>query len=68
MKRAFSTWYKARNELFHDKKRTVLSEDQQRKNLMDECQIAAAVNVLILKLIGYSGLMRASTLWGDYRQ
>jgi len=68
MKLAFSTWYKARNELFHDKQRTMLSEDQQRKNSMDECQIAAAVNVLILKLIGYSGLMRPSTLWGDYRQ
>ena len=68
MNRAFLTWHKARNGLFHDKQRTMLSEDQQRKNLMDECQIAAAVNVLILKLIGYSGLMRPSTLWGDYRQ
>lgn len=67
MKRAFSTWRKARNELFHDRQRMTLSEDQQRKEILDQCQIAAAVNILILKLIGYSHLMRASTLWGDYR-
>ena len=67
MKQAFSIWNKARNELFHLKERTTLSEDDQKKDLTDQCQIAAAVNVLILKLIGYSGPMRASTLWGDYQ-
>lgn len=67
MELAFKTWYEARQHLFHYKERTSESEDDKKKAILDQCQIAGAINVLLLKLIGYSGVMRASTLEGKYR-
>lgn len=67
MERAFSTWENARHKLVHLKERTTLTEDDQKKDVADQCQIAGAVNVLVLKVIGYSGLMRANTLSQNYR-
>lgn len=67
MELAFKTWYEVRQHLFHYKERTSQSEDDQKKAILDQCQIAGAINVIVLKLIGYSGLMRASTLEGKYR-
>ena len=67
MELAFKTWNEARQHLFHYKERTSESEDDKKKAILDQCQIAGAMNVLLLKLIGYSGLMRASTLEGKYR-
>jgi hypothetical protein len=67
MEHSFKTWHEVRQHLFHYKDRTSQSEDDLKKAILDQCQIAGAINVLILKLIGYSGLMRANTFWGDYR-
>lgn len=67
MELAFKTWHRARQGLFHHKYRAYPSEDDLKKAVIDQCQVAGAINVLILKLIGYAGLMRASTLEGKYR-
>jgi hypothetical protein len=67
MELAFKTWYEARQHLFHYKERISQSEEDLKKAIFDQCQIAGAINVLLLKLIGYSGLMRASTFEGKYR-
>ena len=59
MELTFKTWYEARQHLFHYKERTSQSEDDLKKGRDPyQCQIAGAINVLLLKLIGYSGLMR----------
>jgi restriction endonuclease Mrr len=67
MEHSFKTWHEVRQHLFHYKDRTSQSEDDLKKAILDQCQIAGAINVLILKLIGYSGLMRANTFWDGYR-
>ena len=67
MENSFKTWHAVRQHLFHYKDRTSQSEDDLKKAILDQCQIAGTINFLILKLIGYSGLMRANSFWGDYR-
>jgi hypothetical protein len=57
----------ARQHLFHYKERTSETEDDKKKAILDQCRIAGAINVLLLKLVGYSGLMRVSTFEGVYR-
>jgi hypothetical protein len=54
IERAFSTWESVRPKLFHLKERTTLTEDNQRKDLADQRQIAGAVNILVLKVIEHS--------------
>ena len=67
MEHSFKTWHEVRQHLFHYKDRTSQSDDDLKQAILDQCQIAGAINVLILKVTGYSGLMRANTFSGGYR-
>jgi len=63
----FKTWQHARNRLVHDTPRAHRTEDQWKELALNESRIAGAINVLLLKLFGYSGLMKASTFEERYR-
>ena len=56
----FKTWKDARNPLVHDTSRAYRTEDEWKELALNESRIAGAINVLLLKLFGYSGMMRAS--------
>jgi hypothetical protein len=58
----FKTWQQVRNRLVHNTSRAHRTEDQWKELLPNESRIAGGINVLLLKLFGYSGLMRASAL------
>jgi hypothetical protein len=64
----FKTWKKARNPIAHDKVRANTSEDQLKEARVNESRIAGAINILLLKLFGYSGWMRSSTFEDVYRE
>jgi hypothetical protein len=64
----FDTWKKARNPIVHEKTRSNASEDEIKKSTINESRIAGAINMLLLKLIGYSGWMRSSTFEDKYRE
>ena len=68
MEKIFKTWKCARNPLIHGKARADISEDEQKTSIINESQIAGALNILLLKLFGYSGHMRHSTFEDGYRQ
>ena len=68
MEVVFSTWKKARNPIVHDKMRSNISEDEQKVATINESRIAGAINILLLKLFGYSGWMRSSTFEDKYRE
>jgi hypothetical protein len=64
----FKTWKRARHPLVHSKARAEISEDEQKAAVLNESRIAGAINILLLKLFGYSGHMRHSTFEDGYRQ
>jgi len=68
MDKIFKTWKRARNPLVHGKTRAEISEDEHKASVLDESRIAGAINILLLKLFGYSGHMRYSTFEDGYRQ
>jgi hypothetical protein len=68
MEVVFETWKLARNRLVHDKRRAEQSEDEVRESILNESRIAGAINILVLKLVGYSGWMRSSAFEDKYRQ
>jgi hypothetical protein len=68
MENIYKTWSRARHPLVHDKLRAETSEDKLKESVIDESQIAGAINILLLKLFGYSGHMRHSALEDGYRK
>ena len=68
MENIYKTWSRARHPLVHDKMRAETSEDKLKQSVIDESQIAGAINILLLKLFGYSGPMRHSALEDGYRK
>jgi hypothetical protein len=68
MEVVFRTWQKARDPLVHGKGRANLSETEEKDLMLAESRIAGAINILVLKLIGYSGKMNASVFEEQYRQ
>lgn len=68
MEIVFDTWKRARNRLVHDKRRSEQSEDEIRESMLNESRIAGAINILVLKLVGYSGWMMSSAFEDKYRQ
>ena len=68
MENIYKTWSRARHPLVHDKLRADTSEDKLKQSVIDESQIAGAINILLLKLFGYSGPMRHSALEDGYRK
>jgi hypothetical protein len=68
MEEVFDTWKLARNRLVHDKRRAEQSEDEVRESMLNESRIAGAINILALKLVGYSGWMMSSAFEDKYRQ
>ncbi len=49
-------------------KRAERTEEQLKESVTNESRIAGAINVILLKLFGYSGLMRASAFEEKYRK
>ncbi|MGD0351587.1 MAG: hypothetical protein ABSB84_14925 [Verrucomicrobiota bacterium] len=68
MEIVFNTWKNARNPIAHDKMRADISEDELKEATINESRIAGAINILLLKLFGYSGWMRSSTFEDRYRE
>ena len=52
----------------HDKRRADQSEEEFRDSVLNESRVAGAINVIVLKLIGYSGLMKFSAFESGYRR
>jgi len=63
----FKTWKDARHPLVHETSRAHRTEDQWKELSLNESRIAGAINVLLLRLFGYAGLMKASTFEERYR-
>jgi hypothetical protein len=59
MNRHFESWSKRRNPLSHGE------WDSDVGDFIHQSRIAGAINILILKLMGYSGRVRAATLGDD---
>jgi hypothetical protein len=68
MDQVFYTWKNLRNPLAHGHERSDQSEDERKKFLLDESRIAGVINLLVLKLFGFSGKMSASVFEDKYRQ
>ena len=68
MELIFETWKNARNPLVHRGEYGNRSEDEVKEIRIAESRIAGAINILSLKLFGYSGYMRHSTFEDGYRQ
>jgi hypothetical protein len=64
----FNTWKTPRNQLVHEASRSGLTEDQIKESVFNESRIAAGINILLLKLFGYSGVMRGSAFEEKYRR
>jgi len=60
METVFQTWQKIRNPVVHGKARTGETEAESKNNIYSLAKIAGAFNLLVLKLIGYSGGAMAS--------
>jgi hypothetical protein len=68
MELVFKTWQQARHPSVHHSEYATRSEDDLKQVNLAESRIAGAINILLLKLFGYSGYMRHSAYEGGYRQ
>ena len=68
MELVFKTWQRARNPSIHQSKYATRSEDDLKEISLAESRIAGAINILLLKLFGYSGYIRHSAFEDGYRQ
>jgi len=68
MENIYSTWSRARHPLVHEKPRAETTEDKLKESVRNESQIAGGINILLLKLFGYSGWLRHSALEDGYRK
>jgi aromatic ring hydroxylase len=68
MELVFKTWQRARNPSVHQSKYATRSEDDLKEISLAESRIAGAINILLLKLFGYSGYIRHSAFEDGYRQ
>jgi hypothetical protein len=68
MKSMFTTWKRNRNGLFHKKERASESEAELKDSMLNQSRIAGAINILVLRLIGYSGPMQSSAFEGAYKR
>lgn len=68
MEAVFKTWQKVRDPLIHGKGRANQSEAESKDAMFAESQIVGAMNILVLKLIGYSGQMSASVFESKRRE
>lgn len=68
MELILQTWQKARNPLVHRGEYAYRSEDKMKETSIAESRIAGAINILSLKLFGYSGFMQHSTFEEGCRQ
>jgi hypothetical protein len=66
METVFKTWQKVRDPLVHGKGRTGQTEEESKNMMIADSIIAGAVNVLFLKLIGYSGVASTSAFEGKH--
>lgn len=68
MGQIFQTWKQARHPLVHHKRRAEQSEAELKESMLCESRIGGAINILALRLFGYSGIARVSSFEDDYRK
>ena len=68
MELLFKTWNDARHLRVHRGEYSTRSEDNQKASIIAESRIAGAINILLLKLFGYSGIMNCSIFEDRHRQ
>jgi hypothetical protein len=68
MEKTFKTWKRARHPIAHEKRRAEMPENKIKESIIQESQVAGAINILLLKLFGYSGYVRHSAFEEGYRQ
>jgi len=68
MEIVFKTWQNARHPGVHHSGYATRTEDDLKEISLAESRIAGAVNILLLKLFGYSGYIRHSAFEDGYRQ
>jgi hypothetical protein len=68
MEKVWRSWSKTRHPLVHANRRGDDSEDDLKNAVLAESRLAGAINVITLKLIGYSGLMKESVFEERYRK
>jgi hypothetical protein len=68
MELVFKTWQQARHPGVHHSEYATRTEDDLREISLAESRVAGAINILLLKLFGYSGYMRHSAFEDGYRQ
>ena len=64
----FLPYSSANHHLVHNKARAEISKDELKKSVIDESRIAGAINILLIKLIGYMRHMRHSTFEDGHRE
>ena len=62
----FELWHDYRNPLSHRLSNDNGSEVSMKEDILAESKIAGAINCMILKLMGYSGLVRLSAFEDEY--
>lgn len=68
MELVLKAWRRARNPSVHQSKYATRSENDLKEISLAESRIAGAINILLLKLFGYSGYIRHSAFEDGYRQ
>lgn len=68
MELVFKTWQEIRHVSVHHSGYATRSDAELKKTNLAESRIAGAINMLLLKLFGYSGYMRHSAFEDGYRQ
>jgi hypothetical protein len=68
MDAAFDTWKEARNSLMHARERADQQDDEIKAATVNESRIAGMINIVVLKLMGYSGWVNTSAFEDKYRQ
>jgi len=68
MELIFNVWKRFRNPVIHYGKYASRSEDEIKATTIAESQIAGGINILSLKLFGYSGYMQSSVFEDAFRQ
>lgn len=68
MELVYQVWREARHPIVHGADRAGQSELELKNSMLAESRIAGALNILFLKLIGYSGPVSVSAFEGKYRQ
>jgi hypothetical protein len=68
MELILKTWNQARHPAIHQSEYATRTEDDLKESTFAESRIAGAINILLLKLFGYSGPVSESALEDKYKK